>query len=529
MTSLECDYLVVGSGIAGLSAALKLAPHGKVIIVTKREAWNTNTNCAQGGIACVTLGNDSFESHVADTIEAGAGLCDEEVVRGVISDAPARVEELRAIGIEFTESGVNPGEPDLGREGGHSARRILHCGDITGRVIQEKLLDAVAAQPNITVMEDTQAIDLVTSGVGGVNHCVGCYMLESGTGAVFAVRASYTILATGGAGKVYRYTSNPDIAAGGGLAIAWRAGAEVRNMEFMQFHPTCLFHPKAKNFLISEAVRGEGARLVNADGEPFMERYDKRGDLAPRDVVARAIDHEMKLHGAKCMWLDIRHKDADFLKKRFPNIYEKCLSLGFDMARDLIPVVPAAHYCCGGVKTTVDGLTNIPGLLAIGEVASTGLHGANRLASNSLLEAAVCAHNAAKWIVANPRRAEVAAIRVPPWVYGESMPSDEEVIVSHCWDEVRACMWDYVGIVRTDKRLERALTRIRNIRREIREYYFNYSISLDLLELRNIADVALLIITSAQSRRESRGLHHTLDHPWTLVNPEDTVVCRNDE
>ena len=529
MTLKECDYLIIGSGIAGLSAARKLSPHGKVIIATKRERWNSNTYCAQGGIACVTLGNDSFESHIADTLEAGAGLCDEEVVRRIISDAPARMNELRAIGTEFTESDKFPGEPDLGREGGHSMRRILHCGDITGKAVEEALLRAAENDANITIMENTQAIDLVMRNVNGADTCAGCYMLENGTGEIFAIRASYTILATGGAGKVYRYTSNPDVAVGGGVAIAWRAGAQIRNMEFIQFHPTCLYHRVAKSFLISEAVRGEGARLVDNKGEPFMHRYDARAELAPRDIVARAIDHEMKLHGTNCVYLDIRAKSKKFIVKRFPNIYEKCLSCGFDMAKDLIPVVPAAHYCCGGVKTTVEGLTNITGLLAIGEVASTGLHGANRLASNSLLEATVCAHNAAEWIIANPRRTGMASVNVPPWVYGDAMPSDEEVIVSHCWNEVRTCMWDYVGIVRTDRRLERALTRIQNIRREIREYYFNYNVSLDLLELRNIADVALLIITSAKSRKESRGLHHNLDYPWTLVVPEDTVVSRDDE
>ena len=526
MNVIECDYLVVGSGMAGLSAARKLAPHGKVIVVTKRQRWESNTNYAQGGIACVTLENDSFEMHVADTIDAGAGLCDEDVVRKIVSAAPARMDELRSIGMEFTESDDNPGEPDLGREGGHSMRRILHAGDITGRHVQQVLLRNVEADPNITILENTQAIDLVMRDIAGEPSCVGCYMLRRDTGEIFAIRASYTMLATGGAGKVYRYTTNPDVASAGGIAIAWRAGAEIRNMEFMQFHPTCLYHPQAKSFLISEAVRGEGARLVDAAGEPFMRKYDRRADLAPRDIVARAIDHEMKLRGLDCVYLDIRHKGAAFIAKRFPNIREKCLSFGIDMAADLIPVVPAAHYCCGGVKTTVDGLTSIPGLLAIGEVASTGLHGANRLASNSLLEAIVCAHNAAVWASANPRKAEVSAIAVPPWIYGEAVPSDEQVVVSHCWDEVRACMWDYVGIVRTDKRLERALTRIANIRREIREYYFNYFVSSDLLELRNIADAAQLIILSAQTRKESRGLHHTLDYPALLPRPSDTILCR---
>ena len=524
MRIVETDYLVIGSGMAGLSAARELAPHGKVLVVTKREKWESNTNYAQGGIACVTLEGDTFEMHVADTLVAGAGLCDEDVVRRIVSDAPARMDELRRIGMRFTERGDASGEPDLGREGGHSMRRILHAGDITGRHVQEVLLKNVEKKKSVTILEHTHAIDLVTGQRDGRPSCVGCYMLDCKTGEIFAVRAAYTILATGGAGKVYRYTSNPDVASAAGVSIAWRAGAEIRNMEFIQFHPTCLFHPEAKSFLISEAVRGEGAQLVDLNGRPFMSRYDRRGALAPRDIVARAIDHEMKARGLPCMFLDIRHKGREFLMQRFPNIYAKCKSFGIDMAADLVPVVPAAHYCCGGVKTTVEGLTNIAGLLAVGETASTGLHGANRLASNSLLEAVVCAHNAAYWIAAHPRTADVSAIRIPAWVYGDAVPSDEQVVVSHCWEEVRTCMWDYVGIVRTDKRLERALTRIMNIRREIRQYYFDYLVTSDMLELRNIADAAYLIIRSAMHRKESRGLHYTLDYPAPLPKAEDTVL-----
>lgn len=524
MRVINCDYLVVGSGMAGLSVARHLAPYGKVLVVTKRERSECNTNYAQGGIACVTLEDDTFEMHVADTLVAGAGLCDEDVVRKIVSAAPARMDELRSIGMRFTEREDANGEPDLGREGGHSMRRILHAGDITGHHVEEVLLKNVDKFKNITLMEDTQAIDLVTRSIGGKTACVGAYVLNRITGEIFAVRAPYTILATGGAGKVYLYTTNPDVAAAGGIAIAWRAGAEIRNMEFIQFHPTCLYHPEAKSFLISEAVRGEGAELVDANGMPFMARYDKRGALAPRDIVARAIDHEMKSRGLNCVYLDIRHKGQDFLMKRFPNIYAKCKSFGIDMATDLIPVVPAAHYCCGGIKTTVDGRTNIAGLLAVGEVASTGLHGANRLASNSLLEAIVCAYNAAQWIAANPRKSDISDIVIPPWVYGDAVPSDEQIVVEHNWDEVRTCMWDYVGIVRTDKRLERALNRIMNIRREIRQYYFDYIVTSDTLELRNIADAAMLIIQSAMHRKESRGLHYTLDYPNLLPKAEDTVL-----
>lgn len=524
MNVVECDYLIVGSGMAGLSTALKLAPHGKVLVITKRATRESNTNYAQGGIACVTLEADTFEMHVADTLNAGAGLCDEAVVRKIVSDAPQRMNELRAMGMQFTERENANGEPDLGREGGHSMRRILHAGDITGRHVQDVLLANVALEPNITVLENAQAIDLVTRSIDGRLSCVGCYVLNRISGEIFPVRAAYTVLATGGAGKVYRYTTNPDIASAGGIAIAWRAGAEIRNMEFIQFHPTCLYHPEAKSFLISEAVRGEGAELVDEQERPFMARYDNRGALAPRDIVARAIDHEMKTRGLDCVYLDIRHKGVDFLKRRFPNIYSECKSFGIDMATDLIPVVPAAHYCCGGIKTTVDGQTNIAGLLAVGETASTGLHGANRLASNSLLEAVACAHNAAQWMAAHPRKADVTDIVIPAWIYGDAVPSDEQVVVTHCWDEVRTCMWDYVGIVRTDKRLERALTRIANIRREIREYYFDYLVTSDMLELRNIADAALLIIKSAMHRKESRGLHYTLDYPLTSQNPQDTIM-----
>jgi L-aspartate oxidase len=522
-----CDYLVVGSGIAGLMSALHLAAHGRVLLATKKDSAESNTNYAQGGIACVMEAGDSFEQHVADTLDAGAGLCNEAVVRRIVTDAPDRIRELEQLGVQFATRGN--GEPgyDLGREGGHSQRRVLHAGDITGHQIESALLHAVQTHANIQVVEHTQLIDLITTHWlrrPGANRCVGAYLLERRTGEIFAVRAPWTVLATGGCGKVYLYTSNPDIATGDGVAVAWRAGAAVANMEFIQFHPTCLYHPKAKNFLISEAVRGEGAELVDRDGKPFMSRYDARGSLAPRDIVARAIDSEMKRSAAPYCCLDIRHKPRAFLQERFPNIYATCLQFGLDMATDLIPVVPAAHYCCGGVQAGVDGVTSLEGLLAVGEVACTGLHGANRLASNSLLEALVCAHAMAARLVGQPRPAVVDKARIPDWEYGDAVPSDEEVVVSHNWSEVRTCMWDYVGIVRTNKRLERAQRRIRVLREEIRQYYFDYLVTADILELRNIADVSDLIVSSAMRRHESRGLHYTLDYPDKLPQVEDSVL-----
>ncbi len=538
MKIIDCDYLVLGSGIAGLMSALHLARHGRVLVVTKKGRAESNTNYAQGGIACVMDSEDSFAEHVKDTMEAGAGLCDENVVREIVRNGPERIAELERFGLRFAgEAGKDGRVYDLGREGGHSQRRVLHAGDITGQAVEKVLLAQAQGDPAITMMDHCMVIDLITTGwLAGreaerpalrldENRCVGVYALDEKTSGIFAIRASATVLATGGGGKVYLYTSNPDIATGDGVAMAWRAGLPIKNMEFIQFHPTILHHPKAKSFLISEAVRGEGANLVDAEGRPFMDAYDPRGALAPRDIVARAIDREMKLSGAPCMYLDIRHHSADFLINRFPNIYARCLSLGIDMAKDLVPVVPAAHYFCGGVEATVDGRTAMPGLFACGEVACTGLHGANRLASNSLLEALVCAAKMGEYLGPLERR-DMRAVAIPGWEYGAAVPSDESIVLEHNWNEVRTCMWDYVGIVRSDKRLERAARRISNLREEIRQYYLDYLITPDILELRNIADVGELIIRSAQLRNESRGLHYTIDCPERndATERHDTVI-----
>ncbi len=520
------DFFIAGSGIAGLSGALQLAEHGRVLVATKKESAESNSNYAQGGIACVLESGDTFEQHVADTLDAGAGLCEESVVRRIVSEGPARIADLERLGVTFSTSTESVSGYDLGQEGGHTRRRVLHAGDITGRRVERVLLDRVLEHPNIVVRERTMVIDLITTRwlrLPGHNRCIGAYLLDEATGEISAVRAPWTILATGGCGKVYLYTSNPDIATGDGVAIAWRAGADIANMEFIQFHPTCLYHPQAKNFLISEAVRGEGAELTDREGRPFMQKYDPRGALAPRDIVARAIDAEMKRTAAPYCCLDIRHQPREVIEARFPTIYATALRFGIDMAKDLIPVVPAAHYCCGGIKSSVAGETSLPGLLAVGECACTGLHGANRLASNSLLEALVCAHAMAAHLRGQKANAVEAAI--PDWQYGNAVVSDEQVVVSHNWNEVRTCMWDYVGIVRTGKRLERALRRVANLRREIRQYYFDYWVTPDTLELRNIADVAALIIRSAAHRRESRGLHYTLDYPQRAETAKPTVVA----
>jgi L-aspartate oxidase len=510
------DFVIIGSGIAGLTYALKVASAGTVAIITKKERAESNTNYAQGGIAAVMAKDDSLDLHVRDTLEAGAGLCKQDVVRTIVSEGPALVRELAEFGVRFTQQEDARGQYDLGREGGHTRRRVLHAGDITGREIERALLAQVAKHENITVLEEWMAIDLITTQklrLPGPNRCLGCYALQEKRNAVEVFAARITLLATGGSGKVYLYSTNPDIASGDGVAMAYRAGASVANMEFIQFHPTCLYDPKAKSFLISEAVRGEGAILRGRDGEPFMKRYHPMAELAPRDIVARAIDAEMKKTGAKFVLLDITHKDPEFVKKRFPNIYAKCLEHGHDMTKEPLPVVPAAHYQCGGVVTNVDGETEVAGLLAAGEVGCTGLHGANRLASNSLLEALVVAHRAADVALRQHGELPAPPATLPPWESGDASNPDELVVVTHNWDEIRRLMWDYVGIVRTDKRLLRARARIQNLQREINQFYWDYKVTPDLIELRNLAQVAELIIESALQRKESRGLQYTLDYP----------------
>ena len=514
----QYDFVVIGSGIAGLTFALKAAEHGSVAVITKRKGSDTNTAWAQGGVACVTSDEDSFELHVRDTLDAGAGLCNEAVVRTMVAEAPARIRELTELGLRFDEREVSGHrELDLGKEGGHSKRRVLHVQDVTGKEIENVLLRQLQRQAHVELLENHIAVDLITAGKLGFatgDRCLGVYVLDDRTADVETVRSDRVVLATGGCGKVYLYTTNPAIATGDGVAIAWRAGAVIANMEFIQFHPTCLFHPDARSFLISEAVRGEGGVLRDNQGDDFMKRYDARGSLAPRDIVARAIDAEMKRSGAKCVFLDVTHKPPEFLRERFPHIYETCLRFGIDMSKRPIPVVPAAHYQCGGVKTDINGATNLPGLYAIGEVACTGLHGANRLASNSLLEGLVAAHRAAETAVRlQPPTETGKAVELPEWQPGNVQDVDELVVIYHNWDEIRRLMWDYVGIVRTGKRLQRASARLRNLQREIHEFYWNFRVSVDLLELRNLATVAALIVDSALLRKESRGLHYTLDFP----------------
>lgn len=525
------DFVILGSGIAGLTFALKVADSGPVAILTKKSRADSNTNWAQGGIASVTSREDSIELHVRDTLEAGAGLCYEHAVRTILSEGPARIAELIALGTQFTEreipNSAGARELDLTKEGGHSKRRILHAKDATGAEIERALLAAIAAHPAITVLENHFAIDLITSGrvqPSEPNRVMGVYALNQPANRVDVFVAPVVVLATGGSGKVYLYTTNPDIATGDGVAMAYRAGVGVANMEFVQFHPTCLYHPQAKTYLISEAVRGEGGWLRRKDGGRFMERYDSRRELAPRDIVARAIDSEMKRTGEPCVYLDISHREPEFVRHHFPNLHARCLEFGIDMTREGIPVVPAAHYQCGGILTTLDGETELPGLYAIGEVACTGLHGANRLASNSLLEALVCAHRAAKRVLGNPP--DPITLPVAPWQTGEATDADELVVLSHNWDEIRRLMWDYVGIVRTNKRLRRAEKRLGNLQEEIREFYWNFKVTPDLLELRNLCTVAQLIVECALIRPESRGLHFNLDYPaadpaWSQRN---TVV-----
>jgi len=531
----QTDFLILGSGIAGLSFAIKASELGTVAVVTKKGKFESNTNYAQGGIAAVQDEEDSFASHIQDTLSCGADLCKEDVVRFVVEEGPERVKELVQWGVEFTrdESGGNC-RYDLGREGGHSRRRVLHAKDLTGREIERALNEHASRKKTVHIYENFIAIDLIMeSFVTGrtdisANRCIGAYVFDFNNNRVHTFKAKYVILATGGCGKVYLVTTNPDIATGDGIAMAYRVGAQIANMEFIQFHPTCLFHPDAKSFLISEAVRGEGAILRLKNGESFMERYHPMKSLAPRDVVAKAIDTELKKSGDDYVLLDISHKDRDFIMSRFPNIYEKCLLYGIDMSTDPIPVVPAAHYLCGGVMINEHGETSIDRLFAFGEVSCSGLHGANRLASNSLLEAIVFSHRAFLRIQKDFEHIRDEEISIPPWDPRGATESDESIVVSHNWDEIRLCMWHYVGIVRSDKRLERADRRIDLISREIDDYYRNFVITRDLLELRNIATVAAIIVRCARMRKESRGLHYNIDFPerddvhWR----RDTIIAK---
>jgi len=532
---MESDFLVLGGGVAGLWYALKAAQTGTVTLLSKKGLKESSTHMAQGGIAAVSSKDDSFEEHVQDTLVAGAGLCNEEIVRMVISEGPSRIERLVGTGVRFTtrDSKKAANEFDLGLEGGHSKRRILHASDFTGQEIVERLLELASRNPNIEFREFHIAIDLLVEPKGRFiasreKCCCGAYVLDIRRRQVYTHAARITLLATGGAGKAYLYTSNPDIATGDGIAMCYRAGARIANMEFIQFHPTCLFHPKAKSFLISEAVRGEGAVLQGEDGEPFMEKYHPQGCLAPRDIVARAIDNELKKTGRDCVYLNISHRDPDFIRGRFPNIHRRCLELGIDMTREPLPVVPAAHYTCGGVMVDRWARTDLSNLYAVGEVACTGLHGANRLASNSLLEALVFAKRAADHSMQQMREPCGRLPELPEWTSGNAKDSDESVVVSHNWDEIRRVMWNYVGIFRSNKRLERAKRRIDALKTEIHQYYWDFIVTGDLIELRNLALVADLIITSAMVRKESRGLHYNINYPETDDRNEkrDTVLWK---
>lgn len=516
MNALSSDYLVIGGGIAGLLFAIKASAHGSVIVLTKAGSGEANTSYAQGGIASVWSVGDSFESHIDDTLKAGAGLCNRSAVDAIVRDGPTVVRELIELGTHFTrieEGGED--EYDLGREGGHSHRRVLHAQDLTGREIMRALGEVAKARPSIRILENHVAVDLLIErdSAGRRGACWGAYTLERDSVSVRRIVARATMLATGGAGKVYLYTTNPDIASGDGVAMAARAGATIANMEFYQFHPTCLYHPDAKSFLISEALRGEGAVLRLPDGSPFMKKHHPDAELAPRDVVARAIDAEMKSRGLDCVFLDISHRPANFIRERFPNIYKRCLSYGFDLTTQPIPVVPAAHYMCGGVVTNLAGATSIPRLYAAGEVAMTGLHGANRLASNSLLEAAVMGRRsseAARAVLADDRSLPP---EFPPWNPGHRIESEQRVLITQSWDEIRRLMWNYVGIVRSNERLDRAMRRLTMLEEEIRGYYWDHRLDSDLIELRNLVGVGELIVRCARARKESRGLHFTIDYP----------------
>ena len=528
---LSTDILIIGGGAAGLSAALRLADSHHIHLITKGNLTDSCTYYAQGGIAAVLDRDDSVESHVSDTIDAGAGLCNPDIVNFTVEHGKENIHWLIEQGIKFsrTEAGTNADAYHLTREGGHSHRRVIHATDATGRAVETSLAAIAHKHDNIEIFEQHIAVDLITNRKNKTEsagqqskRCLGAYVLDRTSNKVKVFHARFVILANGGASKVYLYTTNPDTATGDGIAMAWRAGCRIANMEFNQFHPTCLYHPEAKSFLITEALRGEGAKLLLPDGSAFMHKFDKRAELAPRDIVARAIDHEMKRIGAENVLLDISHKPVEFIKRHFPTIYQRCLEYGFDMATDPIPVVPAAHYTCGGVITNEHGQTDIAGLYAIGEVAFTGLHGANRMASNSILECLVFAQAASEHI--KTQHDIAIPDKLPEWDESRVTDSDEEVVVTHNWDELRRFMWDYVGIVRTDKRLKRAQSRVNLLQQEIKDYYGNFRITNDLIELRNLADTASLIIESAIQRKESRGLHYTLDHPNTSTHKKNTVL-----
>jgi len=528
---IDTQHLIIGSGVAGLMLALKLAPHGKVLIIAKGQLDENATRYAQGGIASVLGAGDSFAQHVADTLTAGAGLCHAAVVKKVVEAGPAAIAELIDLGVGFTktEAADQTFPYHLTREGGHSVRRVIHAEDITGHELLRALIARVRAHANINVKEHQFAVDLLTSDKYApnfsANSCFGAYVMDRSSRQIYQIRSRKTYLCTGGHGKVYLYTSNPDSATGDGLAMAWRAGCKLANLEFMQFHPTCLFVPAAKNFLISEAVRGEGGVIKNAKGVPFVDHYHPMGSLAPRDIVARAIDLELKKSGDPCVFLDARALGDDVLKKRFPNIYATCAAYGIDIAREMIPVVPAAHYSCGGVIVDDHGRTGVDGLYAMGEVACTGLHGANRLASNSLLEAVVFAQLAAQSAVATNQQ-PTAAVSIPAWQKGRAVPPDEVVMLAHAWDEVRRLMWNYVGIVRSDKRLQRAYDRVTALRLEIDRYYWDYELTSELIEVRNLCQVAWLTVRSAMARKESRGIHYTIDYPEKNdeLHKRDTII-----
>lgn len=527
-----CDVLVIGSGAAGLSLALRLAPSQRVIVLSKGPLNEGATYYAQGGIAAVFDESDSIESHVQDTQIAGAGICETQVVEYIAQNAKHCVQWLIDGGVPFDQEESDDEAPryHLTREGGHSHRRILHAADATGMAVQTSLQDNVNQHPNITVLERHNALDLITNkkiGRKQPNRVLGAYIWNRDREAVETVRAKFVVLATGGASKVYQYTSNPDVSSGDGIAMAWRAGCRVANLEFNQFHPTCLYHPDARNFLLTEALRGEGAYLRRPDGTRFMPDFDERAELAPRDVVARAIDYEMKRLGADCMYIDISHKDPEFVAKHFPTIYEKLKDFGFNLTTDPIPIVPAAHYTCGGVMVNQHGQSDLAGLYAIGEVSYTGLHGANRMASNSLLECVVYAWAAAEHIKQHADEASMPP-KLPSWDESQVSCSDEEVVIQHNWHELRLFMWDYVGIVRSTKRLERALRRIELLKQETHEYYSNFRVSNNLLELRNLLQVAELMVRCAMERKESRGLHYTIDYPDMKENSGATILTPDD-